>query len=79
MTPSKLAICFGPALMGQRGTSGVGDITDANWQARVVETILNNTFQIFDDDEPDIGNELFYFVLGSGGPETSLCRRSPTN
>lgn len=27
-----------------------GNIADAGWQVRVVETILNNTFQIFDDD-----------------------------
>jgi hypothetical protein len=55
MTPGNLAICFGPTLMGQQGHSGgpgVGsDIKDAGWQARVVETILNNTFQIFDDDD----------------------------
>ena len=30
-----------------------GDINDAHWQARVVETIVNNTFQIFDDDDDD--------------------------
>ena len=52
MTPTNIAICFGPTLMGQQGNSGVGgDIKDAGWQARVVETILNNTFQIFDDDD----------------------------
>lgn len=26
------------------------NIADAVWQARVIETILQNTFQIFDDD-----------------------------
>ena len=52
MTPSNLAICFGPTLLGQAGGApGSGDIRDAGWQARVVETILNNTFQIFDDDD----------------------------
>jgi hypothetical protein len=55
MTPSNLAICFGPTLMGQQGHIGGpgvgGDIKDAGWQSRVVETILNNTFQIFDDDD----------------------------
>ena len=60
MTPANLAICLGPTIMGQgspAGSSAVGsgngaqDIKDAGWQARVVETILNNTMQIFDDDE----------------------------
>jgi Rho GTPase-activating protein RGD1 len=57
MTNSNLAICMGPTLMGQASTNGNGnangaaDIKDAGWQARVVETILNNTMQIFDDDE----------------------------
>jgi len=37
---------------GQGGAPGVGaDIKDASWQARVIETILNNTLQIFDDDD----------------------------
>ncbi|KAI2675887.1 hypothetical protein CBS147355_6068 [Penicillium roqueforti] len=47
MNAGNLAICFGPTLMG--ANSG-GSIADAAWQVRVVETILNNTFQIFDDD-----------------------------
>jgi len=57
MTKSNLAIVFAPTLMGQQsnmnGHSAAvnGDIADAGWQAKVVETILNNTFQIFDDDE----------------------------
>ena len=59
MTPSNLAICFGPTLMGGGGPAAAGgagaqqggDIRDAGWQARVVETILVNTLQIFDDDE----------------------------
>lgn len=36
-----------PTLMG--ANSG-GNIADAGWQARVIETVLLNTFQIFDDD-----------------------------
>lgn len=57
MTKSNLAIVFAPTLMGQQGGAnghlggGGADIADAGWQAKVVETILNNTFQIFDDDE----------------------------
>lgn len=56
MTNSNLAIVFAPTLMGQGGMNGHApnagaDIADAGWQAKVVETILNNTFQIFDDDE----------------------------
>ncbi|EXJ85592.1 hypothetical protein A1O1_05957 [Capronia coronata CBS 617.96] len=54
MTMSNLAIVFAPTLMGQHGGAGPGggpDIADAGWQARVVETILHNTYQIFDDDE----------------------------
>jgi Rho GTPase-activating protein RGD1 len=47
MTASNLAIVFGPTLMGGGGT---GDVRDAAWQAKVVETIILNTFQIFDDD-----------------------------
>ncbi|KAJ5461179.1 uncharacterized protein N7458_002731 [Penicillium daleae] len=42
-----LAIFLGPTLMSAH--SG-GNITDAVWQIRIIETILNNTFQIFDDD-----------------------------
>lgn len=34
-----------------QGSGGGADIADAGWQAKVIETILNNTFQIFDDDE----------------------------
>jgi hypothetical protein len=32
------------------GASSGGNIADAGWQVRVIETILENTFQIFDDD-----------------------------
>ncbi|EXJ64363.1 hypothetical protein A1O7_00699 [Cladophialophora yegresii CBS 114405] len=56
MTHNNLAIVFAPTLMGQRaGVNGNGpgsaDIADSGWQAKVVETILDNTFQIFDADE----------------------------
>ncbi|KEF57966.1 uncharacterized protein A1O9_05889 [Exophiala aquamarina CBS 119918] len=57
MTISNLAIVFAPTLMGQQGTTNgqsngmTADIADAGWQAKVVETILTNTLQIFDDDE----------------------------
>jgi hypothetical protein len=37
---------FGPTLMGANGPN----IQDAGWQVRVVDTILQNTYQIFDDD-----------------------------
>ncbi len=56
MTHTNLAIVFAPTLMGQKvGVNGNGpgsaDLADSAWQARVVETILDNTFSIFDDDE----------------------------
>ena len=56
MTHNNLAIVFAPTLMGQRvgvngGGPGSADIADSAWQAKVVETILDNTFQIFDADE----------------------------
>lgn len=36
-----------PTLMG----SNTGpNIADAGWQVRVIDTILQNTYQIFDDD-----------------------------
>ncbi|CBF76878.1 hypothetical protein AN4745.2 [Aspergillus nidulans FGSC A4] len=47
MNAGNIAICFGPTLMG---ASSGGNIADAGWQVRVIETILENTFQIFDDD-----------------------------
>lgn len=48
MSVQNLAIVFGPTLMG---TAPGSNISDAGWQVRVVETILQNTYQIFDDDE----------------------------
>ncbi|MCJ1230302.1 hypothetical protein MMC12_006974 [Toensbergia leucococca] len=47
MNAGNLAICFGPTLMG---SSTGPNIADAGWQVRVIDTILQNTYQIFDDD-----------------------------
>ncbi|RAL68361.1 hypothetical protein DID88_007092 [Monilinia fructigena] len=47
MNASNLAIVFGPTLMG--ANTGP-NIQDAGWQVRVIHTILDNTYQIFDDD-----------------------------
>jgi hypothetical protein len=47
MNASNLAIVFGPTLMG--ANTGP-NIQDAGYQVRVVDTILNNCYQIFDDD-----------------------------
>ncbi|KAJ9641554.1 Rho GTPase-activating protein [Coniosporium tulheliwenetii] len=46
MSASNLAICFAPTLMGPHR----GAMADAGLQARVVDTILVNTHQIFDED-----------------------------
>lgn len=48
MSSQNLAIVFGPTLMG---TVPGSNISDAGWQVRVVDTILQNTYQIFDDDD----------------------------
>ncbi|KAG9234085.1 hypothetical protein BJ875DRAFT_462606 [Amylocarpus encephaloides] len=47
MNASNLAIVFGPTLLG--ANTGP-NIQDAGWQVRVIDTILQNTYQIFDDD-----------------------------
>ncbi|KAI1392387.1 RhoGAP-domain-containing protein [Hypoxylon trugodes] len=47
MNSQNLAIVFGPTLMG---TAPGANIADAGWQVRVVDTILQNTYQIFDED-----------------------------
>jgi len=47
MSAKNLAIVFGPTLMG--ANTGP-NIQDAGWQAGVIDTILQNTYQIFDDD-----------------------------
>lgn len=41
-----LAIVFGPTVMG-------GSIGDTEWQTKVMETILNHTYEIFDPDESE--------------------------
>lgn len=46
MTPSNLAVVFGPTLMGQH----VGDMALAGLQPKVISTILVNALQIFDED-----------------------------
>jgi hypothetical protein len=45
MTPQNLAIVFGPTLMGTDS-----NLADSGFQSKVVETILLNTYQIFDED-----------------------------
>lgn len=47
MNISNLAIVFGPTLMG---ASTGSNIQNAGWQVKVVDTILQNCYQIFDDD-----------------------------
>lgn len=32
------------------GSNAGRNIADSGWQARIIETVLQNTFQIFDDD-----------------------------
>ena len=46
MSTSNIAICFAPTVMGQHR----GPMSDAGLQARVVDTILQNCWQIFDED-----------------------------
>lgn len=47
MNSHNLAVIFGPTLMGSDPSTA---ITDAGWQIKVVDTILQNTYQIFDED-----------------------------
>lgn len=47
MNSTNLAIVFGPTLMGGNTSPKT---QDAGWQIRVIDTILQNTYQIFDDD-----------------------------
>ncbi|KAH9889251.1 hypothetical protein F4778DRAFT_754599 [Xylariomycetidae sp. FL2044] len=47
MNSQNLAIVFGPTLMG---TAPGSNIADAGWQVRAIDTILQNTYQIFDED-----------------------------
>lgn len=46
MTPSNLAVIFGPTLMGPH----MGDVNLAGLQPKVILTILTNALQIFDED-----------------------------
>ncbi|KAL5606704.1 hypothetical protein BROUX41_003100 [Berkeleyomyces rouxiae] len=48
MNSHNLAVIFGPTLMGSSDPST--SVSDAGWQIRVVDTLLQNTYQIFDDD-----------------------------
>lgn len=48
MNSHNLAVIFGPTLMGVNDP-GMG-IEDAGWQIKVVDTILANTYNIFDDE-----------------------------
>lgn len=48
MNSHNLAVIFGPTLMGSSDPNT--SVSDAGWQIRVVDTILQNTYQIFDDD-----------------------------
>jgi hypothetical protein len=45
MDSHNLAVVFGPTLMGTNT-----NLADSGWQVRVIETILLNTHQIFDED-----------------------------
>ena len=44
MTLNNLATCFGPTLFG-------GDVNDTGAHNRILETLLQNTYEIFDPDE----------------------------
>ncbi|KKA31214.1 hypothetical protein TD95_000823 [Thielaviopsis punctulata] len=48
MNSHNLAVIFGPTLMGSLDPNT--SVSDAGWQIRVIDTILQNTYQIFDDD-----------------------------
>ncbi|ROT41727.1 RhoGAP-domain-containing protein [Sodiomyces alkalinus F11] len=47
MNSHNLAVILGPTLMGSDPSTS---IADAGWQIKAIDTILQNTFQIFDDD-----------------------------
>ena len=48
MNSHNLAVIFGPTLMGSDPSTA---IADAGWQIKVIDTILQNTYQIFDGDQ----------------------------
>jgi len=47
MNSANLAMVFGPTLVGAKSGQYV---QDTGWQVRVIDTILTNVYQIFDDD-----------------------------
>ncbi|EQB44159.1 hypothetical protein CGLO_17123 [Colletotrichum gloeosporioides Cg-14] len=47
MNSHNLAVIFGPTVMG---TDPSTSIADAGWQIKVVDTILQNCYEIFDDE-----------------------------
>ncbi|KAF3350951.1 hypothetical protein VD0002_g9499 [Verticillium dahliae] len=47
MNCHNLAVIFGPTLMGTDPSTA---IADAGWQIKAIDTILQNTYQIFDED-----------------------------
>ncbi|KAM0513831.1 hypothetical protein ACHAPE_007432 [Trichoderma viride] len=47
MNSHNLSVILGPTLMGTDPSTA---ITDAGWQIKVIDTILVNTYQIFDED-----------------------------
>ncbi|KHN98754.1 RhoGAP domain containing protein [Metarhizium album ARSEF 1941] len=47
MNSHNLAVIFGPTLMGSDPSTA---IADAGWQIKVIDTILQNTYQIFEED-----------------------------
>ncbi|KAK1590780.1 RhoGAP domain-containing protein [Colletotrichum navitas] len=47
MNSHNLSVIFGPTVMG---TDPSTSIADAGWQIKVVDTILQNTYEIFDDE-----------------------------
>lgn len=47
MNSHNLAVIFGPTLMGSDPSTA---IADAGWQIKAIDTILQNTYQIFDED-----------------------------
>ncbi|TDZ31598.1 putative Rho-GTPase-activating protein 7 [Colletotrichum spinosum] len=47
MNSHNLAVIFGPTVMG---TDPATSIADAGWQIKVVDTILQNCYEIFDDE-----------------------------
>lgn len=46
MNSHNLSLILGPTLMGTPSSA----ISDGGWQIKVIDTILQNTYQIFDED-----------------------------